>query len=544
MISARRITTVTVTLLLGLHFSAYAAPCTPAPADLVSWWTGNGNAFDQTGDNHLIPHGGIVYTSAIVGSGFMFNGTNAYLSAPDHSSLNFTAGEDFSFALWLRVDAGSPAVQAVLDKRVFAGGCAQGYFLYLDAGRPVFQMDDPSGCSDFASSGPDLRDGTFHFVAITVDRDALGGGRIYVDGTAVLTFEPSQRPGDLSNDSALSFGHYALTGPHYFFTGTMDEIDLYGRALSPSELAGLQEAGSGGKCLPAFYFAGDQNMTDLPPTPPDDPLRPESLPNSRSEQARFMSRIPSVSGQSFESTPLGPLSLFTSGTAIVTVQGAVDVRSQPTGTYDGAFPTQGDRFLFQFNNGSSFTLQFSAPQAAFGFMGTDMGDGGTQLLLDILRVDGTRLHVAVPHATSTPGAFPNLSGSALFFGFIDTENEVTAVTFINPNSSLDGFGFDEFVIARAIDVTAVIGGQSTTRVPRVFPNPSGGPIQFAVPGENDLRIQVFDLQGREVWSAVGRTSSITWSGLDQSGRHVPAAVYLARFSSAGHRSEKKFVKLR
>ena len=36
------------------------------------------------------------------------------------------------------------------------------------------------------------------------------------------------------------------------FTGKLDEVSIYNRALSASEIAAIYNAGAAGKCLPAF----------------------------------------------------------------------------------------------------------------------------------------------------------------------------------------------------------------------------------------------------------------------------------------------------
>jgi hypothetical protein len=79
--------------------------------------------------------------------------------------------------------------------------------------------------------------------------------RIYVDGVQVVTTQsPAQTQGPVtsirvSNSpvriGALQDGTGNVT---YSWSGLIDEVDLFDRALSPSEIQAIYSAGSGGKC--------------------------------------------------------------------------------------------------------------------------------------------------------------------------------------------------------------------------------------------------------------------------------------------------------
>ena len=100
----------------------------------------------------------------------------------------------------------------------------------------------------FISSGPDLRDGMFHHVAMTLDRSSTTGGKLFVDGNVVLTFDAFSRRGDLSNTGQLLIGCPTMTLSNSFFYGSIDELAIYNRALSTNEIQAIAGAGSAGKC--------------------------------------------------------------------------------------------------------------------------------------------------------------------------------------------------------------------------------------------------------------------------------------------------------
>ncbi len=552
-----------VALLAAMVITAIAgtapvaqADCLPPPSGLVSWYAGDGNPYDLVGANHALAHGALVYVPGVVGTAFGFDGTSAYLDVLDSDDLDFSPTENFTIAGWMLFHAGSAPTQFIIDKRQLIGpSAARGYALVLMNGRIMFQMNDDSGSTNFTGGGPDLRDDVFHFVAVTIERQSPTGGSIRVDGAEVLNFDPTVRPGDLSNASSLRIGRYIFDSvASYFLSGDVDELDFYSRALTANELDALRAAVPLGKCRPAFFFGEDVNQTDLPPSPPDDPTRPAELPNCRVAQSAFLSALGTARyTNGFEElAPNSSVSTLAFGPATATVVGGLFVRDVPTGTFDGTYPTEGNRFGLQFGNGTSFTLAFSSPQRALGFMGTDIGDGGTQLLLTFHRVDGTSVNIATPNSVGTPSAFPNISGSALFFGTLDPDHPFTSVTFTNPRASLDGFGFDEIVVQPAngtsdVAVIPVRAGVLRQNAPNPF-NPRTT-IAFDLPSSSHVTVAIFDVAGRRVCTLVDELRSagrhsVVWNGTDDEGRLLSSGVYFCRMATGSFRESRRMTLLK
>jgi hypothetical protein len=100
----------------------------------------------------------------------------------------------------------------------------------------------------FGPAGPDLRDGRFHHVAMTLNRNLTTGGKLYVDGQLVLTFDPSSQAGDLSNTQPLLIGKHPDPAIDGFFYGIIDEVSIYNSALSAEAIQAIYHTGSAGKC--------------------------------------------------------------------------------------------------------------------------------------------------------------------------------------------------------------------------------------------------------------------------------------------------------
>lgn len=119
----------------------------------------------------------------------------------------------------------------------------------------------------------------------------------------------------------------------------------------------------------------------------------------------------------------------------------------------GRYATSGSQFLQSVRSG--FTITFSSEIAAFGFYGTDIGDFGGQLILTL--TNGGTDTITVNNSTNAP------NGSLLFFGFIDTANTYSSITFAN-TSGTDQFGFDDMTIGDAQQVIIGVAEPTTLAI--------------------------------------------------------------------------------
>jgi hypothetical protein len=189
-------------------------------------------------------------------------------------------------------------------------------------------------------------------------------------------------------------------------------------------------------------------------------------------QAAFLALLSGVRPEDFDGFPAGTLAPLSvsfaqpSGTVTATLSGLLSaVRAENSVDVSvGQFPISrsnywSSQYLPAALSPFAFSLEFSAPQVAFGFFGVDIGDAGAQVSLELgLLGAGTLPPMGIPH---TLGTETTTGGSVLYFGLINTDNPFTRVTFISPTAS-DAFAFDNFTIASA---NQVVPG------PKVIPEP-------------------------------------------------------------------------
>ena len=213
--------------------------CTPPPANMVSWWTGDGHADDIYGGNSGTWGGTAAYGIGEVGQAFSFDGSNS-VSVAHAANLMPTA---LTVDVWVYPTTAGPGFTRILEKGGYNGiGGGTGYDLLFNVGsqRAQFEVWNGPNHQDVASTSS-IPLNTWTHIAATFDGSTM---QIYVNGVSEgslggVTMTPNTLP--------LTFGR-ASRGQFDFFTGQIDEIEIFDTALSPSDIANIYNAGSVGKC--------------------------------------------------------------------------------------------------------------------------------------------------------------------------------------------------------------------------------------------------------------------------------------------------------
>jgi hypothetical protein len=226
-------------------------PCSVTdPAGLVAAWSGNGSALDLVGRRIGILGNGAGFGSGKVAAAFRLDG-NDYVLAPAQANYNVgTSSSGFTVESWIKPD--SLTVGGVLG---WAGGVRAER---LSSGS-LLRFHLASGGTTFVQASgvwPTAASLNWTHIALTYNR-ASSEGRIYVNG--VLVAAAAVGTNLLTTASDFYLGQ--APGSPGTFSGLLDEIALYARPLSQSELQAIFNAGSSGKCItpsiePASVFTG------------------------------------------------------------------------------------------------------------------------------------------------------------------------------------------------------------------------------------------------------------------------------------------------
>jgi Concanavalin A-like lectin/glucanases superfamily/Carboxypeptidase regulatory-like domain/PQQ enzyme repeat len=231
--------------------------CTPPPANMVSWWPGDSNAQDIQGSNNGSLQGGATFAPGEVGQAFSFNGTTAYVSVPDNANL-YPSGS-FTVDAWIKTSQ-TTGIQQIINHYECANFCTGGvnsdYEMTVTDGKLSGFIRDTTGASQTLAGTTAVGDGTFHHVAM--QRDIAGGQmRLYLDGTleASATLVPTGvlkdddgEPDPVTIGAVIQNNNPGCGCAIQFFSGVIDEVEYFSRALTAAEIAAIADAGNAGKC--------------------------------------------------------------------------------------------------------------------------------------------------------------------------------------------------------------------------------------------------------------------------------------------------------
>ena len=241
----------------AIHNADTAGKCNlpaTAPVGLVSWYSGDGNALDSRSRNDGTLQNGTTFAAGLVGQGFSFDG------ADDSLQINngFMSASAFTFDFWLNIDSFtdpdymSPFCQAA---PVFPPGPGNQlcFFTGNDLGSFGFHGDWQNGGGYDLRSNIPFGTGVWKHIAVTYDGTTL---KQYVDGEVQ---NQAAHPNKLlGNNFPLLIGKgyaYPSALRTAYFDGSVDEVEIFDRALSQTEIQAIVNAGALGKLKPTATVA-------------------------------------------------------------------------------------------------------------------------------------------------------------------------------------------------------------------------------------------------------------------------------------------------
>jgi hypothetical protein len=268
------VTAACVFVLALTVLPTHAQTCAPRPAGLIAWWplneqTGttvldivgghNGTTFNASpigaGPAALAAikantwNGGPVSVPGKVGNALQF-GFNIYAQVPNANAtdLNFGTG-DFTIDAWIKLYHYNSAVgqRIVLKHDAYTGYVLQlGKNLLNGQTNLVLSIGDGTNGGSLNYDGPDITAPleTWIFVAVVRSGKTV---TLYANSTGTtlnsvpVTYNSNPLP-IASSTNALWIGWESDLA--------IDEVEIFNRPLAPSEIQGIFNAGSAGKCGP------------------------------------------------------------------------------------------------------------------------------------------------------------------------------------------------------------------------------------------------------------------------------------------------------
>ena len=267
----------------------------PEPGtNLIARWSAEGDAADFVGNNDGVLTGGVIFGPGQVGQSFQFNGSQADVKVADGSTLlsPFTA---LSLDAWVYPTAyGADTIPGVgtFGKTIISNTDGDGFALRVLNGYVQADLRLTSG--DFLytfNTGPQsqLPLNEWSHVAMTYDGAVVSA---YLNGQMLVAVPATGTIRNVDNATACtcigneSIGSdCAVQESGFGWRGSIDELEVTSRALSPSEILAIYNAGVAsqcyafepglplptpleGECAPApsglvAWFPGDDNAFDI-----------------------------------------------------------------------------------------------------------------------------------------------------------------------------------------------------------------------------------------------------------------------------------------
>jgi len=224
------------------------ASCVTPPSGLVGWWKGDGNTLDSFGGNNGVNQN-VTYSNGVVGQAFAFDpenysyGTYTGIQIADQPAFALT--NSLTIEGWVRPRGNGYIIFWRGDNRPGTDP----YVVSMDDNNTVqFQISDANG--NGAAVGTTLAYNQWCHLAATLDGSS-GTMSIYTNGVLASQTSTTIRPfGQLipGDSPGVGIGNLNDGQNNFPFTGDIDEISLYGRALAAGEIQAIYNAGSAGKC--------------------------------------------------------------------------------------------------------------------------------------------------------------------------------------------------------------------------------------------------------------------------------------------------------
>lgn len=227
-------------------------PCVKPPQNMVLWLPFD-EAFGLSAFNavpgapsgmHL--NGPIPLLGQKVFNSLRFDGVDDFVAVPNYAAIMLN-NSDLSIDAWvLRRDDGGRRVIVSKMGQSSSAAAPHGYEFYLSQGIMHLLLSGVA-VQDFNSGTVVPLDNQWHHLVVTVRRSSGGFVRFFLDGIQV-SGTPGPIVAPLGNSSRLHVGAATFPGPRDFFQGAIDEVEIFDRPLTQSEVTGLFQADRAGKC--------------------------------------------------------------------------------------------------------------------------------------------------------------------------------------------------------------------------------------------------------------------------------------------------------
>jgi hypothetical protein len=226
----------TILTAIGLSSCKDTLPSAPqnnSKPGLVAWFKLDQNTADSSGNKHDATLQGGSFVPDRFGyaqSALKLDGnSSSYASVSDNIDLDFDSLASFSVSAWIKTSSADAGYIGVVSKGP-ANGSLPGYTIGIDNGFAEAQLSGEKNPTIRGTTK--INDNNWHLITLTVAANIAAA--VYVDGIPEGGYTPIQLYPDRNNHGPLFIGANHNTG---FFTGTIDDIRIYSKLLTPNDIS-------------------------------------------------------------------------------------------------------------------------------------------------------------------------------------------------------------------------------------------------------------------------------------------------------------------
>ena len=218
-------------------------------ANLVAYYPFDINANDQSGHANNLGCSSVStcpgLTTGKISKAYNFDGVNDQYTDSSTSSLDIN---QYSTSAWIKTSNKQGRMTIVeFTKSSANGNNRRGIAISgnNNLGKPIIYYGNDK--MKIGNTG-DLRDGNWHHIVVIYDST---DSSMYVDGvSATLGAEDTTNSGSFS--SQLKIGNSLTSQENSYFNGTIDDVRIYNKALSYSEVQEVYKYGISTTCTPSW----------------------------------------------------------------------------------------------------------------------------------------------------------------------------------------------------------------------------------------------------------------------------------------------------
>jgi hypothetical protein len=236
-------------------------PFVPYPDNITSLWDLNENYDDAVGQNQgqvVAPTIAPKLDDSGINGSMKFNSAGGTgINVAPSRSFDWYGDENFSIELWAKTE-GFKKVQVFVGRKNTGASTLSWWLGIAQDGGAAFALFDRLGNGETVTEGigtGKLADNQWHHVVLVREASLDGENNIlntttvYIDGKSEFSSSAGTYAAAFSSLTAPMTIGYFLTGgttPQFHFDGSLDEVALYSRALSPAEITNHFKAGQAG----------------------------------------------------------------------------------------------------------------------------------------------------------------------------------------------------------------------------------------------------------------------------------------------------------